>query len=64
MTQKEESRKLDYQIAIQTMLKHPLTKVVLFGGAVVGLIFISGLVMKVVSNSVISYKDMKESINK
>ncbi len=64
MTQKEDSRKLDYQDTLETILKHPVTRVVLFGGAVVGFIFLSGLVMKVVANSVFSYKEMREAIRK
>ncbi|MDQ3190663.1 MAG: hypothetical protein M3Q58_03640 [Bacteroidota bacterium] len=65
---KEESKKQestnDYQDTFTAIVKHPVTKVILIGVSVVGIIFISGLVMKVVANSVVSYKEMKEAIRK
>ncbi len=53
-----ENKKTDYQDAFQSVYKHPITKILLFGGAVIGLIFISGFVFKIVATTTTNYKSM------
>jgi len=54
----KEDKKLDYQDALQIMYKHPITKILLIGGAVVGLIFLSGFVFRIVATTTTNYKSM------
>jgi hypothetical protein len=48
MKQKEENKKVDYSDVVDVIAKHPLIRAVLIGGAVIGLIFVSGIVMKAI----------------
>ena len=57
-----DEKKLDYNV-FQSLFDMPVMKVLLVCGAVVGIIFVSGQIFRVVGNSITHYKGMKSAIN-
>lgn len=62
MTQKE-NKKADKNI-FQSILEMPITRVLLVGAGLVGLVFVSSHVFRIVGSAVSNYKGMVEAIRK
>ena len=61
---KAEDKKVVIMDAVKDIISHPVTKFLLIGATVVGIVFISGLVMKVVSKTVLHFKDLRDALEK
>ena len=64
MKANDEKKQIDFQNGIKALWALPIIKLIVISGSIVGLIAAAGMVMKVVGNTVVHWKSMKEAINK
>jgi len=50
--------------ALQEIYQHKIVKIIFWGGVVVGLVFVSGLIMRVAAGTVNNFKELKSAMNK